>query len=137
RGALNLLLVGVQRGAFAGRWALPGGRVGPSENLEEAARRQLASQTGVRSVYLEQLYTFGSPERDPHGRVVSVAYFALIPHGGRFAGPPDRAAWWPIRRLPPLAYDHRAVVRVALARLRAKLRYTNIVYGLLPARFPL
>lgn len=136
-GGLHVLLVRVDRGAFAGRWALPGGRVGFAESLEAAARRQLGAQAGVTGIYLEQLYTFGSPQRDPHGRVVSVAYFALIAHGGRFAGPPDRAAWWPIRRLPPLAYDHRAVVRVALARLRAKLRYTNIVYGLLPARFTL
>ena len=134
---LHVLVVRVERGAFAGRWALPGGRVGFAESLEAAARRQLGAQAGVTGIYLEQLYTFGSPQRDPHGRVVSVAYFALIAHGGRFAGPEDRAAWWPIRRLPPLAYDHRAVVRVALARLRAKLRYTNIVYGLLPARFTL
>jgi 8-oxo-dGTP diphosphatase len=134
---LHVLLVRVERGAFAGRWALPGGRVGFAESLEAAARRQLGAQAGVTGIYLEQLYTFGSPQRDPHGRVVSVAYFALIAHCGRFAGPPDRAAWWPIRRLPPLAYDHGAVVRVALARLRAKLRYTNIVYGLLPARFTL
>jgi 8-oxo-dGTP diphosphatase len=134
---LHVLLVRVERGAFAGQWALPGGRVGFAESLEAAARRQLGAQAGVTGIYLEQLYTFGSPQRDPHGRVVSVAYFALIAHGGRFAGPAERAAWWPIRRLPPLAYDHRAVLRVALARLRAKLRYTNIVYGLLPARFTL
>ena len=132
---LHVLLVPVQRGAFAGRLALPGGRVGFDEALEAAARRQLASQTGVRSIYLEQLYTFGSPRRDPHGRVVSVAYFALIPHGGR-AGRPD-AAWYRASRLPALAYDHPAVVRTALARLRAKLRYTNLVYTLLPPRFTL
>lgn len=137
RGALHLLLVRVQRGAFAGRWALPGGRVAPAENLEEAARRQLASQAGVRSVYLEQLYTFGSPERDPHGRVVSVAYFALIPHGGRLVGEDGDAAWHPATRLPALAYDHSAVARTALARLRGKLRYTNLVYTLLPPRFTL
>src|SRR5205814_916821 len=76
------------RGVFTGRWALPGGRVQADETLEGAARRLLAAETGVRGIYLEQLYTFGHPERDPHGRVVSVAYFALIPHGGRFQ---DRA----------------------------------------------
>ena len=133
-GALHVLLVPVDRGAFAGRSALPGGRVRAEEPLEAAARRHLAVRSGVRSIYLEQLYTFGSPERDPRGRVVSVAYFALIPHGGRFGG---GAAWYRVSRLPPLAYDHRDVVRTALGRLRGKLRYTNLVYGLLPARFTL
>src|SRR5439155_674783 len=94
------------------------------------ALRDLAARTGVRHVYLEQLYTFGSPHRDPHARVVSVAYFALIPHGGRFQGgrrTPKYAdvAWCPVAHLPRLAYDHRAVVTTALARLRAKLTYTN------------
>jgi 8-oxo-dGTP diphosphatase len=120
---------------------VPGGRVGFDETLEKAARRHLATQSGVRGIYLEQLYTFGSPGRDPHGRVVSVAYFALIPHGGRFQGRrageyPD-AAWRRVAGLPALAYDHGAVVRTALARLRAKLRYTNLVYGLLPPSFTL
>jgi 8-oxo-dGTP diphosphatase len=136
-GVLQVLLVPVEHGAFAGRWALPGGRVHFEETLEAAARRQLAAQAGLGDIYLEQLYTFGSPERDPHGRVVSVAYFALIAHGGRFAGPARGAAWYRVARLPLLAYDHRAVVRTAIARLRAKLRYTNLVYGLLPARFTL
>jgi 8-oxo-dGTP diphosphatase len=132
--ALQALLVRVERGVFAGGWALPGGRVRADETLERAARRLLAAETGVRGIYLEQLYTFGHPERDPHGRVVSVAYFALIPHGGRTF--PD-AAWRPVARLPRLAYDHRAVVRTALARLRAKLAYTNLVYTLLPPSFTL
>jgi len=138
---LHVLLVQVRRGPLAGRWALPGGRVG-AESLDEAASRELAARTGVRDIYLEQLYTFGTPHRDPQGRVVSVAYFALIPHGGRFQEP--RASekyadvrWRAVARLPPLAYDHRAVVRTALARLRAKLTYTNLVYTLLPHAFTL
>jgi 8-oxo-dGTP diphosphatase len=139
--ALQALLVRVRRGVFTGRWALPGGRVQADETLEGAARRLLAAETGVRGIYLEQLYTFGHPERDPHGRVVSVAYFALIPHGGRFQdrarAPFPDAAWCRVARLPPLAYDHRAVVRTALARLRAKLAYTNLVYTLLPPSFTL
>jgi 8-oxo-dGTP diphosphatase len=93
-------------------------------------------------VYLEQLYTFGSPHRDPQGRVVSVAYVALIAHGGRFQDAPAsekyaHVAWRRVAGLPSLAYDHRAVVRTALARLRAKLEYTNLVYTLLPATFTL
>jgi 8-oxo-dGTP diphosphatase len=145
--ALHLLLVQVQHGAFRGRWALPGGRVGVEESLDQAARRELTAQTGLSDVYLEQLYTFGSPQRDPHGRVVSVAYVALIAHSGRFADPPAptvphqakyaAVAWRRVTRLPPLAYDHRAVVRTALARLRAKLAYTNLAYTLLPRAFTL
>src|SRR5262249_20409680 len=92
-------------------------------------------------VYLEQLYTFGSPERDPHDRVVAVAYVALIPDGGRFPNPdtgtdPD-VAWQAVADLPRLAYDHRTVVERAVARLRAKLGYTNLVYTLLPRTFTL
>ncbi len=134
-GQLRVLVVPVRRGAFAGRYALPGGRVGVEETLEEAARRLLGAQTGVRGIYLEQLYTFGSPGRDPRGRVVSVAYFALIAHGGR--GLTLEATWRPLAGLRALAYDHPVVVRRALERLRAKLRYTNLVYGLLPPRFTL
>jgi 8-oxo-dGTP diphosphatase len=142
KGALHVLLVQLRVGAFAGEWALPGGRVGREESLDEAARHELAAQTGVRDVYLEQLYTFGGLHRDPRGRVVSVAYFALIPHGGRFQGPGTTGkytavAWRPVSRLPTLAYDHGAVVATALTRLRAKLTYTNLVYTLLPQAFTL
>jgi 8-oxo-dGTP diphosphatase len=146
--ALSVLLVRVGRGAFAGRWALPGGRVRSDESLDDAAVRELADATGIRDVYLEQLYSFGSPQRDPHGRVVSVAYVALIAHGGRFPDGHDGAAsdgaddaryasvgWRPVDALPPLAYDHDAVVATALGRLRAKLAYTNLVYTLLPGAF--
>jgi ADP-ribose pyrophosphatase YjhB (NUDIX family) len=148
-GALQVLLVRVGRGSFAGRWALPGGRVRSDESLDDAAVRLLADQTGLRDVYLEQLFTFGHPQRDPHGRVVSVAYVALIPHGGRFpraregtepaatAGPGPDVVWRRAAALPPLAYDHGAVVETGLARLRAKLTYTNLVYTLLPPTFTL
>jgi len=142
RRALHVLLVELRRGPFAGRWALPGGRVQVNESLDAAAGRELAAQTGIRNIYLEQLYTFGSPERDPARRVVSVAYVALITHGGQF--PPRPAgdkyaavAWRPVRGLPGLAYDHAAVVTAAAERLRAKLAYTNLVYALLPREFTL
>lgn len=139
---LHVLLVQTAGGPFAGAWALPGGLVGDDESLDDAAARELGARTGVEGIYLEQLYTFGRPERDPAARVVSVAYVALIPHGGRFPGSVDdpkyrRVAWWPAERLPPLAYDHADVVRVAVARLRAKLQYTNLVYTLLPPSFTL
>jgi len=138
-GALHVLLVETSGGPFAGAWALPGGLVRDDEALDEAAARELAARTGVGDIYLEQLYTFGRPDRDPHARVVSVAYVALIPHG-RFPARLDnpkyrRVAWSAVRRLPPLAYDHADVVRIAVARLRAKLQYTNLVYTLLPPAF--
>ena len=140
--ALHVLLVQTAGGPFAGAWALPGGLVGDDESLDDAAARELGARTGVEGIYLEQLYTFGRPDRDPAARVVSVAYVALIPHGDRFPGNVDdpkyrRVAWWPVDRLPALAYDHADVVRVAVARLRAKLQYTNLVYTLLPPSFTL
>jgi 8-oxo-dGTP diphosphatase len=93
----------------------------------------------VRGVYLEQLRSFGDPGRDPQARVISTAYFALVPAKERVAGSTKYAdvGWFPVRRLPRLAYDHDAIARAALERLRAKLAYTNIVYGLLPAEFTL
>jgi 8-oxo-dGTP diphosphatase len=140
-GRLDVLLAQANWGPFAGCWALPGGLVHDAEPLDQAAARELAARTGVGDVYLEQLYTFGRPDRDPRARVVSVAYVALIPHGrlpGSLGSPKYRqVAWVPVRRLPPLAYDHAEVVRTAIARLRAKLRYTNLVYTLLPPAFTL
>jgi 8-oxo-dGTP diphosphatase len=140
--ALQVLLVETTGGPFPGAWALPGGLVGDDESLDAAAARELSARTGLADVYLEQLYTFGRPDRDPGARVVSVAYVALIAHAGRFDGTSRdpkyrRVAWCPVRRLPPLAYDHADVVRTAIARLRAKLQYTNLVYTLLPATFTL
>jgi len=142
RDALSVLLVESRDGPFAGRWALPGGRVHSRETLDEAASRELREQTGVCDVYLEQLYTFGSPGRDPRSRVVSVAYVALLPGAARVPGAEpgqkySRVAWRPVADLPPLAYDHAAVVRTGVARLRAKLAYTNLVYTLLPRSFTL
>jgi 8-oxo-dGTP diphosphatase len=141
-GALEILLVQTTGGPFAGQWALPGGLVAADETLDDAAARELVTRTGVGGVYLEQLYTFGRPDRDPQARVVSVAYVALIPHGGRFPGglrspKYQQVAWWSVRRLPPLAYDHGEIARTAVARLRAKLQYTNLVYTLLPPAFTL
>lgn len=140
-GSLHVLLAQARSGPFAGWWALPGGRVGEEESLDEAAARELPAPTGARDVYLEQLYTFGQPRRDPRGRVVSVAYVGLVADPERVGGaPPEKyagVAWHPVSRPPQLAYDHAAVVRLAVARLRAKLQYTNLAYTLLPPGFTL
>jgi 8-oxo-dGTP diphosphatase len=136
---LKALLVRVRNGAFAGRWALPGGIVPIGEAPEKTATRELLAQTGIGDVYLEQLRTFGDPERDPVAHVVSIAYFALLP-----AKPAERTSpkyagvqWAPVESLPPLAYDHNHIAAYALERLRAKLAYTNVAYSLLPDGFTL
>jgi 8-oxo-dGTP diphosphatase len=139
-GVLKALLVKIKKGSFAGMWAFPGGLVSMGESLEEAARRELYEKTGVKGIYLEQLYTFGDPQRDPTWQVAVVAYFALIPHRGRFLHSGEKyadSAWLPVRGLPPLAYDHNTIAAYALKRLQAKLGYTNIVYSLLPKEFTL
>jgi len=137
---LQVLLI--RRGVppFEGRWALPGGFVRQGESLEHAARRELEEETGVRDVYLEQLYTFGDADRDPRGRIVTVAYYALLTgeaaplKAGTDAG---AAAWMPARKHPPLAFDHDRILTYALERLANKLDYTTVGFQLLPRKFTL
>ena len=137
---LYLLLIQMIKVPFTGMWALPGGLIQDDESLEAAAVRILSEETGVADVYLEQLYTFGRPDRDPAGRAVSVAYFALIHAAGIALRTRPKYAdvrWWPCVTLPPLAYDHDAVAAYARQRLEWKLAYTNVVWSLLPRRFAL
>ena len=123
------------RAPHRGDWALPGTLVRAGEGLEEAARRILADRAGVRRPrHLEQLATFGRPDRDPRGRVVSVSYLALQPRPAALA---PAARWWPVAAPPPLAFDHAAILDSAAARLRAKLSYSTVAYGLLPDTFTL
>lgn len=140
RRTLRCLLVQVKEGPFAGKWAFPGGLVGSEESLDQAAEREVYERTGAKNGYLEQLYTFGKPERDPATRVVSVSYLALVPHHGTQLNPASKYAdirWCRAAALPGLAYDHDQVGRLALRRMRSKLQYTNIVYSLLPVEFTL
>jgi 8-oxo-dGTP diphosphatase len=137
---LHLLLIQMTKVPYTGIWALPGGLIEDAESLDAAAGRILYEETGVAEVYLEQLYTFGQPERDSAGRVVSVAYFALIHAAGITLRTQLKYAdvrWWPCATLPPLAYDHDAVAAYARQRLEWKLAYTNVVWSLLPRRFAL
>lgn len=135
---LSVLLVGRAEEPFAGMWALPGGIVRADERLDDAACRILAERTDVRSAYLEQLYTFGDPGRDPRGRTVSVAYMALLPRGehpiqaGRGV---DRVAWWPVAALPALAFDHAEIAAYAYQRLQQKIGYAPLVFRVLPETF--
>lgn len=138
--ALKVLLI--QRGGepYRGQWAFPGGFVDMNEDLEAAALRELEEETGVKDVYVEQLFTFGAPDRDPRGRVVSVAYFALVnlnEHRVSAADDADDARWFAVQDLPALAFDHKKIMDTALARLRAKLRYQPVGFELLPEKFTL
>jgi 8-oxo-dGTP diphosphatase len=137
---LAVLLVERALPPFEGSWALPGGFVHMDETLDAAARRELVEESGVELAHLEQLYTFGAPGRDPRERVVSVAYFALVKqvdHALRAASDARRAAWFPVRSLPELAFDHAEIVATGIARLRSKVRYRPLGFDLLPERFTL
>lgn len=137
---LQVLLIRRGVAPFEGRWALPGGFIHEDESLDAAARRELGEETGVYDVYTEQLYTFGDPGRDPRGRVVTVAYYALLTgeHATVTAGTDAAAArWWPVNARPSLAFDHDRIVDYALERLRTKLEYTTVGFQLLPKKFTL
>ncbi len=140
---LRVLLIRRANDPYKGKWALPGGFVGEKENLYDAALRELKEETNVSNVYLEQLYTFGEPGRDPRARVITVAYFALLSaeevaqqevHGASDAG---EARWWDIYDLPELAFDHQKILDYALQRLRWKLEWTALGFLLLPSEFTL
>jgi 8-oxo-dGTP diphosphatase len=136
---LQVLLIKRNLAPFRGRWAIPGGFVHIDEALEIAARRELHEETGVSEGYLEQLYTFGEPGRDPRGRVISVAYIALVPAPLAVVAGSDarEARWWPLPNLPALAFDHDKILHYALTRLRYKIEYSAVGFRLLPAQFTL
>jgi len=136
---LQVLLVKRKSAPYARRWAIPGGFVGNNERLDDAARRELEEETGVRDVYLEQLYTFGNPKRDPRERVITIAYFALVPAPLAVSAGGDAAdaLWWSMYQLPRLAFDHAEILDYALTRLRYKLEYTAVGFQLLPDTFTL
>lgn len=137
---LKIMLVKRAEDPFADCWSIPGGFLKAGESLEGAALRVLGEKTGMENVYMEQLYTFGDPSRDPRTRVITVTYFALIPWKELIQPASDKVAdltWVSVDRLPKLAFDHRQIVQYAIQRLRAKASYSNIVYGLMPRQFRL
>ena len=139
-GELKVLLIERGLEPFKGRWALPGGFVRVEETLDEAARRELAEEARLNDVFLEQLYTFGTVDRDPRERVVSVAYYALVKlsdHRAKASTDAANAEWFAISQTPKLAFDHREILAVALARLKGKVRYQPIGFELLPPKFTL
>jgi len=137
---LQLLLIKRRVDPFKGGWALPGGFVEIDENLESGAQRELEEETGVSGVYLEQLYTFGAVNRDPRERVITVAYYALVPSEKlelRAASDADAVGWFAMEELPNLVFDHTDIVFMAHERLRAKLDYSTIAFQFMPAEFTL
>lgn len=137
---LKVLLIQRDIPPFEGRWALPGGFVRVEESLDEAARRELAEETGLTDVFLEQLEAFGEPGRDPRERVVSVAYYALVnlpKNGVRGATDARDAGWFAVDDTPTLAFDHDRILAAALDRLKRKLRFEPVGFELLPQKFTL
>jgi 8-oxo-dGTP diphosphatase len=137
---LKVLLVQRKHDPFAGCWAFPGGFVDVGETPQEAARRELEEETGLKNVFLEQLHTFGDPARDPREHVVSVAHYGLVNvcgHRARAADDARDAAWFRVLRPPPLAFDHDKILQMAYERLKGRVRREPVGLGLLPRRFTL
>lgn len=125
---------------FKDTWALPGWFIKWNESIDDAAHRDLAEETSAKDLYLEQLYTFGEPKRDPRGRVVTVSYMAVVARENIAikAWVHTKEVWfYPVDKLPKLAFDHKEIIHYAAKRLQWKLEYTNIAQYLLPKEFPL
>src|SRR5512142_3328984 len=130
---LKVLLIERALEPFKGKWALPGGFVRVDETIDDAARSELEEETGLKDVFLEQLYTFGAVERDPRERVVSVAHYALVKlsdHRAKAATDAANDQWFPVSKLPKLAFDHVDILATALDRLKGKVRYQPIGFEL-------
>jgi len=135
---LKVLLVKRNIEPFKNKWALPGGFVRINESLEQAAKRELQEETGVKDVYLEQLFSFGDPKRDPRGRVITIAYMALVSSENiklKATTDVSNAQWFSINKIPQLAFDHKKILNYSLKRLKWKFEYTTVAFSLLPEKF--
>lgn len=136
--SLKVLLIKRNIEPFKGKWALPGGFVQIDESLEEAAKRELKEETGIEDVYLEQLYTFGEPKRDPRGRVITITYVALINSENlKLKADTDSsdAQWFSVKKIPELSFDHAKILEYSFKRLKWKFEYTTVAFSLLPKKF--
>lgn len=136
---VSILLIKRKYPPYKDSWAIPGGFVLNDEALDIAVARELEEETGIRISYLEQLFTFGEPNRDPRKRVISISYFGLV-NSKEFkkvkaSTDAAEAAWFNIKKLPSLAFDHKKILDVAVERLRSKIRYQPIGFELLNKKF--
>ena len=137
---LKVLLIKRALPPHRNQWALPGGFIEIDESLEEGARRELKEETGVTNVFLEQLYTFGEPKRDPRERVITVAHYALVPSKilePKAASDAESVSWFGMKKLPDLAFDHKEILKMAHERLIAKLDYSTIAFQFMKKDFTL
>ncbi|MCX4275078.1 MAG: NUDIX domain-containing protein [Candidatus Gastranaerophilales bacterium] len=142
KNTLKVLLLKRVNEPFRGRWAIPGGFIRLSENLDDAALRVLKEKTNVQNIYLEQLYTFGDPLRYPNTRVITCAYFALLRAEDIDVKIVDESQvaeieWHPVENLPPLAFDHKEIIEYSLKRTRERLELCPVAFQLLPKKFTL
>jgi 8-oxo-dGTP diphosphatase len=139
-GHLEILLIQRSNPPFQGWWALPGGLVEEDEDLDVCARRELEEETKVSGIALEQLHTFGAPQRDPRGRLVTVAYYTLVRPdllNPKAASDAANVRWFEVDKLPSLAFDHAAIIAMARGRLRFRLDESADAFGFLPKKFTL
>lgn len=133
------ILLRKREGTHAGKYSLPGSFLNIDETFEKGIQRVLKDKVDYtkNNIYFEQLYTFGEPKRDPRGRVLSIAYIALVSHDLINIKDKKRNEYFNVYKLPQIAFDHKDIISYGIKRLRAKLEYTNIVYSLLPNKFTL
>ncbi|MEX2231998.1 MAG: NUDIX domain-containing protein [Cyclobacteriaceae bacterium] len=135
---ISVLLIKRKNEPFQKMWALPGGLVLTGESLDDAVNRELKEEAGINVNYLEQLYTFGDPARDPRNQAISVSYFGLVrPQDFQLAAQSDAedVAWFNIKKLPRLAFDHKKIIDAAIKRLRGKITYEPVGFELLDKEF--
>lgn len=136
--SINILLIERGIDPFKGTWALPGGFLDLNETVEEGAKRELQEETNINDVYLEQFHVFSAVDRDPRERVLTVAFFALVSKNDFevIAGDDaSKAQWYEWNHLPPLAFDHNKIIRMAREKLQEKLRISPIAFKLLDNEF--
>lgn len=136
---ISVLLIKRKNEPFQKMWALPGGLVLNNESLDDAVARELKEEAGIDVNYLEQLYTFGTPGRDPRNHAISVSYFGLVrPQDFQLVAHTDAedVAWFNIKKLPRLAFDHKKIIETAIKRLRGKITYEPVGFELLDKEFP-